>query len=136
MGLFGNKAPIIDRETAMTGFPVQLPAKRQEEKNGKFYVTIEFRRPRWQQVLGADAVCERTFGLDAYGREVYEACDGQTNVNRIITKFARNHKISIAEAEVAVSTFLKTLMQRGMVGIEMKKTKNQSTGTNLEARKS
>lgn len=118
--IFGSKPPVLDRKTAMSGHPVQLPFKRREEKDGKFYVTIEFRRPRWQQVMGADAVCERSFGLDAYGREVYDACDGKTNVSRIVKNFARNHKLSVVEAEVAVSSFLTTLMKRGMIGIEMK----------------
>ena len=123
MSFFGTKAPMLDRETAMGGFPLQLPTKRVEEKDGKLYVTIEFRRPRWQQILGADEVCERTFGLDPYGREVFDACDGKTNVDKIVKRFARNHHISVAEAEVSVSTFLKTLMSRGMVGIELEKMK-------------
>jgi hypothetical protein len=101
--------------------PFKLEAKRLEEKNGRLYVTIEFVRPRWQQFLGASKVLERTFGLDDYGREVFEACDGKTTVMEIAKRFARNHKISIAEAEVSVSTFLKTLLARGMVGIEMER---------------
>lgn len=117
---FGEKAPMLDRQTAMGGFPIQLPALSKEEKDGKLYVTVQFRRPRWQQLLGAEEICDRAFGLDPYGREVYDACDGETNVNDIVERFARNHKISVAEAEVSVSTFLKTLMSRGMVAIEMK----------------
>lgn len=120
MGLFGTKPPMLDRETAMTGFPVKLPAQVAEEEDGKLHVTVQFRRPRWQQVLGAETVCKRTFALDPYGREVYEACDGKTNVNQIVKRFARNHKITIAEAEVSVATFFKTLIGRGMIGIELK----------------
>jgi len=123
MSFFGTKAPMLDRETAMAGFPRKLPVKKLEEKSGKLYVTIEFRRPRWQQFLGADEVCERTFGLDRYGREVFDACNGRNNVNDIVKSFARSHKVSVAEAEVAVSTFLKTLMSRGMIGIELSKLK-------------
>jgi len=119
-GMFGSKAPMLDRDTAMAGFPIQLPAKSKEEKQDKLYVTILFRRPKWQQLLGAEEICKRTFGLDVYGREIYEACDGKTNVNQIVERFARNHKISLAEAEVAVSSFFKTLMSRGMVGIDLR----------------
>ncbi len=121
MNLFGTRAPMLDRETSMMGFPVKLPARKMEEKDGKLYITIEFRRPRWQQLLGADEHCERTFGLDPYGREVFEACDGKTNVNEMVNRFAENHKISVVEAEVSVSTFLKTLMSHGIVGIEIMK---------------
>lgn len=121
MGLFGTKAPMLDRDTAMHGLPVKMPAESSEEKDGKLHVAIAFRRPRWQQILGADQKCLRTFALDPYGREVYEACDGNTNVNQIVKRFARNHHITIAEAEVSVATFLKTLIRRGMIGIELKK---------------
>lgn len=121
MTLFGTKPPLLDRETAMAGVPLKLPAKKTEAKGEKLYVTIEFQRPRWQQWLGAEETCQRTFGLDPYGREVFDACDGRTNVLQIVKRFARNHKITIAEAEVAVSSFLKTLMSRGIVGIEMKR---------------
>lgn len=121
MGLFGTKAPMLDRETALNGFPRKMPAREVAEKDGKLHVTIEFVRPRWQQILGAARRCERTFALDPYGREVYEACDGRTNVNQVVKRFARNHRISFAEAEVSVATFLKTLMTRGMIGIELTK---------------
>ena len=122
MGMFGTKAPMLDRDTAMNGIPVKLPLKKSEEKDNKLYVTVEFRRPRWQQILGADEICERSFGLDTYGRQVYEACDGKNNVQKIVNRFAQKNKISVAEAEVSVSTFLKTLMTRGIIGMELRKS--------------
>ena len=119
MGMFGNKTIMLGRDTAMSGFPIKLPIKKQESKDGKLHVTVEFLRPRWQQLLGSEKTCDRTFKLDEYGREVFEACNSENNVNHIINQFAENHKISIAEAEVAVSTFLKSMMSRGMIAIKM-----------------
>jgi hypothetical protein len=58
---------------------------------------------------------ERSFGLDVLGREVYEACDGRTKVKEIIHGFAKTHRVSLSEAEVSVTTFLKTLMTKGLV---------------------
>lgn len=120
MNLFGTKAPMLDRGTALSGHPVQLPASQREVKDGKLHVTIEFRRPGWQRVMGADAICDRTFALDDYGREVYEACDGKTNVSQLVNRFAKNHSITVAESEVAIASFLKTLMRRGMIVMEMR----------------
>lgn len=121
--MFGSSpTPSISRGTAMNARPIKLPAKAIEEREGKVYVTIEFQRPRWQQFLGAEAICERTFGLDAYGQSVFHACDGNRTVKQIVKHFARRHKISIAEAEVAVTTFLKTLMSRGIIGMEMEES--------------
>jgi hypothetical protein len=109
----------INRQQALDAAPVAFPPVRTEKKKGKLYVTVEFVRPHWQRFLGADKLCERTFGLDAYGQEVYAACDGKTPVNRIIDRFAKKHHIDPSEAELNVTTFLKTLIGKGLVGIPL-----------------
>ena len=112
----------IGRDAAMSARPFRRKTGRRFEKNGKRYVTVTLERPRWQLWLGASEACERTFGLDAYGQEVYDACDGNLSVTRIVEAFARNHSISRAEAEVAVTTFIKMLVGKGLVGIEVDKS--------------
>jgi hypothetical protein len=109
------------RRAALGGVPHRLPALRQEEKGEKLYVTVEMERPRWQRVLGADRQCERTFGLDAYGRRVYESCDGRRSVQRIVERFAGQVGVSVPEAELAVTRFMRTLMAKGLVAMEMEK---------------
>lgn len=117
----------ISRKQAMHAEPVAFPPVRTENKDGKFHVTVEFVRPRWQRVLGADKTCERTFGLDAYGQEVYNACDGNTSVNDIVQHFAKKHHIDRAEAEQNVTTFLKTLIGKGLIGIPLNDFREQQT---------
>jgi len=75
--------------------------------------------PGWLRIVGGPKEIERTFRLDPIGLEVYEACDGETAVNTIIRRFSRKHRVSEAEAEVAVTTFLKTLIMKGLVVIEV-----------------
>lgn len=126
-----KKQPTISRETALSIAPVQRPAVKVESRNGKRYVTVEFERPRWQRFLGSDRLCRRTFGLDAYGQKVYDNCDGRTPVKQIVRRFAEKHKISVAEAEVSVTLFLKTLISKGLVGIPVpaRSEKETSNGT-------
>ena len=109
------------RDASLGAVPYRLPPVRKEEKGPKLYVTVQFERPRWQQVLGADATCERTFGLDAYGRQVYENCDGRRTVRQIISRFANQTKISKPEAEVAVTKFMRTLITKGLIAMQMEK---------------
>ena len=111
----------IARFDAMAGVPHKVPVVKTEKKGAKLYATIEYERPGWQRVLGADSRCQRTFGLDAYGREVYESCDGKRSVKTIIARFAKSHHISLPEAEVAVTAFMKTLMTKGLVAIAVGK---------------
>lgn len=109
------------REASLSAVPYQLPRLRQKEENGKLYVTIQMLRPRWQTFLGADVMCERTFGLDDYGRRVYESCNGERQVRHIIHNFARDTKISKPEAETAVTRFMRILMIKGLIAMEMEK---------------
>ena len=110
------------RKTAMNGKPAQLPAVSKEFRDAKLYVTVDLERPRWQRMLGEEKRCKRSFGLDSYGQEVYGYCDGKNTVKEIIRQFADKHNISIAESETAVATFLQTLMSKGLIGIEIKKS--------------
>jgi len=119
----GTGQKLAAREAALKARPHQLPPVKSEEKDGKLYVTVRFKRPRWQQMLGGDETCERAFGLDTYGRSVYESCDGKRTVRAIVKRFANQTKVSVPEAEMAVTKFLKTLLSKGLVVMEMDKKK-------------
>lgn len=111
----------VRRDAALEAVPYQVPPVRQERKDGKLYVTIEFIRPRWQRVLGADETCTRTFGLDAHGQYVYKECDGEKPVRKIIDRFTRHARVSRPEAEMAVTKFMKTLIGKGLIAMQMEK---------------
>lgn len=111
----------ITREAALGARPRQAPFEKREEKEGKLYITVQLRRPAWQRLLGADKFCDRTFGLDGYGQFVYQACDGKTTVKRIIRDFAAGNKVSVPEAELAVTKFVSTLLTRGLIYLEVER---------------
>ncbi len=109
------------RHAALEARPHASPPARTEKRDGKLYVTVRFRRPAWQRVLGADAECERAFGLDAYGQDVYRWCDGRRTVREIVRCFAEKNRISPPEAEMSVTRFLRTLLSKGLIVMEMEK---------------
>jgi hypothetical protein len=69
---------------------------------------------------------EKNFELDYFGSEIYDACNGQIDVQTVIKKFAAAHNLSWAEAEIAVTKFLRTLMSRGLIVMLMDDTEKQS----------
>jgi hypothetical protein len=99
----------------MAARPRKLPFIRRREVDGKLQVTVTIIRPGWARWLGGPGEVERTLALDSLGREVYDACDGRTRVAKIVRDFASRHKVSVAESEAAVTTFLQTLMKKGLV---------------------
>jgi hypothetical protein len=102
----------------MAAKPCALPVKRREtDAKGDLRLTVAYERTRLQRFLGASDRCERTFALDALGREVYEQCDGQHSVAAIAAAFAKRHTVSPAEAEYSVCTYLRTLTGKGLVAM-------------------
>lgn len=112
---------VAGRTAALNGCPIRLPIVGKKKKGNRLLVTVEMCRPTWQQFLGADKVCEKTYGLDEYGEEVYSYCCGGTDVKKMAEKFSAKHHISLPEAEISVATFLRILMEKGLIGIEIEK---------------
>ena len=111
--------PAITRQDAMAACPLRTPALREQAAGDDLKVTVKCRRPRWQRALGALEFCEHTFMLDTLGREVYAACDGSASVASIIGSFAARHHLSVSEAELAVTRYLRTLMMRGLLTMRL-----------------
>jgi len=55
--------------------------------------------------------------LDQMGSFVWHLIDGKNTVKDIIKRFAKDYKVTSQEAETAVAAFLKTLGQRGFIGL-------------------
>ena len=107
----------IDRAVAFQLRPHRTPCHRSEEHaDGGLEVGFLVPKPRWHRWLGdSQGVTEKTFQLDAYGRQVYEACDGRRTLEAIVRQFADRNAVSLAEAEVAVTAFLRTLIGKRLV---------------------
>jgi hypothetical protein len=116
------RKPLLNREAAMTARPEKLEIVRMTERpDGGVEVTVNVPKTGFLRMIGGSGTVERTFSLDPMGREVYEACDGQSTVQAIAKNFAKKYMVGRSEAEVAVTTYLKTLMTKTLVGMEIDK---------------
>ena len=112
----------FSRKAAMQGRPMQIPPVKTETRdNGGALITVMLDSPRWVRFIGGKSKVQRSYGLDRFGMQVYEACDGKTSVRRIVKRFAADNGLGSAEAELAVSRFLKTLMAKGLIVMEVAK---------------
>ena len=59
----------------------------------------------------------RKLQLDAMGTSVWDLVDGKRSVRMIIQIFAKAHRLENREAEVSVTSFLRQLGQRGLLGL-------------------
>ena len=55
--------------------------------------------------------------LDAMGTSVWDLVDGERSARMIIQIFAKTHRLENKEAEVSVTSFIRQLGQRGLIGL-------------------
>ena len=65
----------------------------------------------------SDRVYSKKIQLDVMGTAVWDLVDGNRSVRRIVQIFAETHRLENKEAEVSVTSFIKQLGQRGLLGL-------------------
>jgi len=60
----------------------------------------------------------RKIQLDGLGVDVWSLLDGEKNVKTIIREFAVRHTLNYKEAEISVTLFLRSLGEKGLIGIK------------------
>jgi hypothetical protein len=115
----GKSAP---DHVAVAGLLASVPRKNEAAQvvpGGQgLVVTVPVNRPKWlvpplSWVLPFSRI--RRVELDAPGRRVLELCDGHRTVEEVIETFAKEHKLSFREGQVAVTQFLRELLGRGII---------------------
>lgn len=111
------------REEAMTAIPVINSGVSTEKlETGEvliiYPVTLRPILIKLAQYLGkAPEVTSRKLQLDILGTSVWHLLDGRRSVGQIIKEFAQTHQLHPKEAEVSVTQFLRSLGQRGLIGM-------------------
>jgi hypothetical protein len=118
-----RESPVTPDEKAATKNPLGATVLR---------LTAPLAQTRWQAVLASSsrkgpARREKSFDLDELGAFVWHSIDGTRTVEDVITHFAREKRLNLREAEVAVLTFLQTLTRRGLVGLVVREGKTGDT---------
>lgn len=111
----------ITRKQALKAIPL-TPAVLNVETldNGGAKVTVARPTSTMQRkLLRMPDTVKKEFELDPFGRQILEWCDGKNSVGDILEKFIETHGMDPHESEKAVSTFLRTLIARGMVTMEL-----------------
>jgi len=120
--MFGFGKKKADRRMAVAEFlsavPHQNTAMKVEPVADGVIVSVPVRRPGWlvppiSWLLRWSDV--RRVQLDAAGTETLELVDGRRTVEDIVETFAESHKLSFRESQVAVTAFMRQLVQRGIV---------------------
>lgn len=91
-----------------------------ESEPGRVVITVRLkRRPGW---LGRfqPSVLERVIKLDELGTFVFRQVDNHKATREIIDAFVSRFKVNRREATLSTVSFLKSLVQRGVISIAVK----------------
>lgn len=85
-------------------------------------ITVKRRRTRWlvpplSWILRPAPV--KTIQLDALGTRIWHWCDGQRTVEAVVDLFAHEYRFTFHEARAAVTAYLRSLVQRGVLALEV-----------------
>src|SRR5438445_8612222 len=119
--LFPKKfVPKITRQEILTAVPmrnsliewetnnqdeVMLKIPRREDRAGRILHRV-FVAPSFKQVV-----------LDEVGSDVWQLCTGENNVDTIVKTLAKKYKLGRREVELSLANYLRTLAQRGYIGL-------------------
>ena len=115
--------PTITREQSLAMRPVRMVDAElavDPAGNGKLAVPVQpSRLASW--LVNRVERRTKTFEFDAVGVYVWEQIDGKTSVEHLIRRIGKQYNLDLRQAEASTTAFLKTLMQRGLVGMPVRK---------------
>ncbi len=109
----------ISRDAAYSAFPLRNARLSFERlDSGELAITIPRREEGWAKLLSLVFVVpkQRQVVLDQVGADIWDLCDGQHTVRDLVAHIASKYKLNRKEAEVSLTTYLKNLGKRGLVG--------------------
>jgi hypothetical protein len=124
--LFPRKfVPKITREEILAAVPVRnslvqwetneqdevvLKIPQRQDRTGRMLRRF-FAAPAFKQVV-----------LDELGSDVWHLCTGENSVDAIVKVLARKYKLGRREVELSLANYLRTLAQRGYIGLAKQET--------------
>lgn len=113
------KPPPITREDSLAMRPLRMTDVAMDvDAAGNGKLRVPMRPTRIATFLGAKIPSrEKTFEFDAVGVYLWDQLDGKTSVEQLIRRIGRQYNLELRQAEASTVAFLKTLMQKGLVGM-------------------
>ncbi len=111
---------LVSWRRSLLGVPLRNEAAGVVEEGDEIRVKVALKRPWWLLPPISWAVkprSEKDMRLDALGAEVWRLCDGERTVERVIDEFAASYRLTFHESRAAVTTYLKQLVERGVLVI-------------------
>jgi len=94
-----------------------------EKKENCIVITVHKKKPKWLFFPFSwlfRVKLKKKVMLDSIGTEIWQLCDGINTVEKIVTIISEKYELTFHESRVAVTEYLKMLIERGIVAIRVK----------------
>lgn len=113
-----TKPATANLKQILAATPTRNTAVREETRGEALVLFVPIRKRWW--MTGPLSWClplrrEKGVALDAIGQEVWQACDGQRDLETLVEDFADRHRLGFHEARLTVMRFLRMLAQRNLL---------------------
>jgi Coenzyme PQQ synthesis protein D (PqqD) len=119
--LFPRKfVPKITRQEILSAVPVRNTLIEWEtNEHDEVVLKVPRRRDRVGRLLHRVFVAPpfKQVVLDEVGSDVWQLCTGENSVDAIVKTLAKKYKLSRREVELSLASYLRTLAQRGFIGL-------------------
>ncbi len=122
--LVSRKRKRLTREESLNARPVRNPEVEWTERDGEVLLRVPLPKGKWMPILKSVSGApqrERKVQLDELGSYVWARCDGERTVLSICEALCDDYKLSYREALVSLTTYLRQLGKRGLVGFALDK---------------
>ncbi|HEV2292733.1 MAG TPA: PqqD family protein [Tepidisphaeraceae bacterium] len=119
-----ERTPRPSPERVLNAKPLRLfDAVPEQVAPGEYRLSVPVKPSKWFALISRQpGTLRKTFALDDLGKMVWESCDGRTSIRALIRQIAKRYDLNVREVEVATMAFLKTLVQKGLVGIPVEES--------------
>ena len=118
---------VLKQDAMLDAVPHMNRAAVIEEQADGLLVTVPRQRPWWARgpVRWFFSLSdERIIQMDAVGGFVLSLVNGHRSMEKVIERLMDRYHLTFQEARASVFQFMKTLMERGVVGMDMGRGKN------------
>ncbi len=117
--LVSRKRKRLTRQESLDARPVRNPDVEWTERDGEVLLHVPW-APVLRSASGAPQR-DRKIQLDELGSYVWTRCDGERTVLSLCESLCDDYKLSYREALVSLTTYLRQLGKRGLVGFALDK---------------
>ena len=91
-------------------------------RDDKGHITVSVRKNRpwflfWPITWIIKPCLKQNIVLDGLGTRLWELCDGRKDVEALVDEFASAYRLTFHESRVAVTSYIKQLVQRGAMAL-------------------